>query len=91
MKPIEFPEQNVVFAKDQPEYLPLPAFHNKESKEGEVISCWKATWKERFKFLFTGKLWINELSFNKPLTPILTTLNKWDLLNKEYWKNQNKK
>ena len=25
MKPIEFKDQNVVYAKDQPEYLPLPA------------------------------------------------------------------
>lgn len=29
MKPIEFKEQNIVFAKDQPECQPLPAFrHN---------------------------------------------------------------
>lgn len=25
MKPVEFPGVNVVFAKDQPEYIPLPA------------------------------------------------------------------
>lgn len=25
MKPVEFPGVNVVFAKDQPEYMPLPA------------------------------------------------------------------
>ena len=25
MKPVEFPGVNVVFAKDQPEYVPLPA------------------------------------------------------------------
>lgn len=25
MKPVGFPEQNTVFAKDQPEYVPLPA------------------------------------------------------------------
>ena len=25
MKPVEFKHQNVVFAKDQPEYQPLPA------------------------------------------------------------------
>jgi hypothetical protein len=30
MKPVEFPGVNVVFAKDQPEYMPLPAMkiHN---------------------------------------------------------------
>jgi len=25
MKPVEFEHQNIVFAKDQPEYQPLPA------------------------------------------------------------------
>lgn len=25
MRPIEFKGQNIIFAKDQPEYLPLPA------------------------------------------------------------------
>lgn len=33
MKPIEFPGVNVVFAKDQPEYMPLPAMR-KEKKDG---------------------------------------------------------
>lgn len=38
MTPIEFPEHNVVFAKDQPEYLPLPA-HKSNGVTGEVTSC----------------------------------------------------
>lgn len=84
MKPIEFPEQNIVFAKDQPEYLPLPA-HKADSQQGEVISCWQLSFKERIKILFTGKLWISLMTFNKPLTPMLPTTNKWDLLNKEYF------
>ena len=37
MKPIEFPEQNVVFAKDQLEYNPLPA-HRTEDRESAVTS-----------------------------------------------------
>ena len=39
MKPVEFKHQNVVFAKDQPEYQPLPALRL-DTPEGEVISCW---------------------------------------------------
>ncbi len=34
MTPIEFPQQTIVWAKDQPPYLPLPAFTN----ERETIS-----------------------------------------------------
>ena len=80
MKAIEFPEQNIVFAKDQPEYLPLPAFKN-DSPQGEVISCWQLTWKERIKILFTGKIWLSLLSFNKPLTPSRLSINKSEVFN----------
>jgi hypothetical protein len=67
VRPVEFAEQNCVFAKNQPEYLPLPT-HKTEA--GEVISCWALTWKERFKILFTGRLWLSVLTFNAPLQPL---------------------
>ena len=68
MKPTEFKHQNIIFAKDQPEYTPLPALRL-DSKNGEVISCWKMSLKERLIVLFTGRVWLSLLSFNKPLTP----------------------
>ena len=71
MKAIEFKEQNIVFAKDQPEYHQLPAF---KDEDGQVITLWKLSIKERFKMIFTGRLCISLLSFNKPLTPIRPTL-----------------
>ena len=55
MKPVEFEHQNIVFAKDQPEYQPLPALRI-DSPEGEVISCWKMSFKERMKVLFFGRV-----------------------------------
>lgn len=79
MKPIQFKEVNKVFAKDQPEYVPLPAFLN-NSPEGEVISCWQLSFRERLRILFTGKLWVCLLTFNKPLTPSLFTTKKSDVL-----------
>lgn len=66
MKPIEFTEQNCVYAKDQKEYLPLPV-HKME--DGMVISCWTLTWHERVKLLFTGRIWWTVLTFNYPLQP----------------------
>ena len=69
MKPIEFKEQNVVFAKDQKPYLPLPAY--KDNKQGgRIFHCWKLTYIERIKIFFSGKLWVNVLNFNKPPQPI---------------------
>ncbi len=79
MKPIEFEEQNMVFAKDQPEYQLLPAFKNK-SPEGEVISCWKLTFAERLRIVFSGRLWCSMMTFNKPLTPMFLTTKKSDVL-----------
>ena len=65
MKPVDFPESNVVFAKDQPEYLPLPAY----TSGGRVVSCWHLSWRERFKLLFTGRVWLLVLTFGSPLQP----------------------
>ena len=71
MKPTEFKHQNIVYAKDQPDYTPLPALRL-DSKNGEVISCWKMSLKERLIVLFTGRVWLSLLSFNKPLPPTCT-------------------
>ena len=69
MKPIEFKEQNIVFAKDQPPYLPLPAYQDSE-QGGRIFHCWGLNLKERLKMLFTGKLWINVLTFKQSPQPI---------------------
>ncbi len=94
MKPIKFPEHNCVYAEDQPDYIPLPVYKVHESPQGEAISCWKLSWRERIKLLFTGKLWWCTSTFHKPLQPQLPSVNKWDLLNKECFtklkENENK-
>jgi hypothetical protein len=82
MKPIEFKEQNVVFGKDQPEYIPLPALR---FEGGTVVTCWKLSWKEAIKVLFMRKIWHSMLTFNNPLQPTLLITNKEELIttNKE--------
>lgn len=77
MTPIKFKESNTVY--DQPEYQPLPAFKN-ASEYGEVISCWKLSFRERLRILLSGKLWVSLYTFNKPLTPSLFTTKKSDVL-----------
>jgi hypothetical protein len=78
MQLIEFPEQTVVFAENQPEYLPFPA-HRFKGKEGRIVACWKLPFKERLKLLFTGKVWHQILTFNEPLQPQLLTVEKPDM------------
>lgn len=87
MKPIAFPEQTTIFAEHQPEYTPLPAFVD-PSPKGEVIFLMELSLRERFKLLFTGKLWCCLLMFRKvngelnPLTPSFFSVNKSDVLTK---------
>jgi len=79
MKPINFKNQNVVFAKNQPEYQPLPALMI-DNKHGEVISCWDLSFSERLRVLFTGKIWLSLLSFNQPLMPSFLSTKKSDVI-----------
>ena len=66
MKPIKFKEANFTFAKEQPPYIPLPAWRG---DDGTVISCWQLSRRERLKLLITGKIWLKVLTFNQPLQP----------------------
>jgi hypothetical protein len=81
MKPIKFPEVNVTYAENQPEYQPLPVF-KVDSPQGDVVSCWQLSFRERVRLLFTGKLWVCLLTFNKPLTPSYFTTKKSELITK---------
>lgn len=72
MHPIYFPQVNVTLAKDQPQYLPLPIYRDQDVQtqpEGKCVSCWQLTWGERFKLLFSGKLWLSQLTFYHALQP----------------------
>jgi hypothetical protein len=68
MKIKEFKEANTCFAKNQPEYKPLPALAINDEK-GQVISCWGLSFSERLRVLFTGRIWVSLLSFGKPIMP----------------------
>lgn len=65
MQPIDFKERTVILAEDQPQYLPLPVFEH----DGEMISCWKLTILERLIVLFTGRLWLRQLTFGCLMQP----------------------
>lgn len=68
MIPVEFRGHNVVMGKDQPEYLPLPAF---KDNEGQVLTCWKPTnFREWWKMVWGGRVYIILHTFNSPLQPM---------------------
>ena len=66
MKIIDFPGSNAVYAKTQPEYLPLPSH---KTPDGLVTSCWEPTFWECIRLMMGAKLWLTVMTFNKPLQP----------------------
>ncbi len=71
MIPIKFKGQNVTFAENQPEYIPLPAHRD---KKGLVTTCWEFSAKERIRVLFGAKLFWQHLTFGSPLQPVKPTI-----------------
>jgi hypothetical protein len=73
MKPIKFPQQNITYTKPEgmtdEECSSLPAFQY----EGQIISCWEMSFKERIKVLFTGVIWFGVLAHRQP--PIWLDVN----------------
>jgi len=64
--------REVVIAKDQPEYIPLPAV----IRHGIVTSRWKMTWRERIVALLTGNVYLQVMTFNRPLQPVILSVDK---------------
>lgn len=73
MTPIDFPGANTTFAKNQPEYLPLPAMRE---EDGTVTTCWQLTEEEIIDLVRTRKLYISIMTFNEPLQPIRPWVEK---------------
>lgn len=77
MKPIKFKESNATYAKDQDQYLDLPAL---KYDDGTVVSCWELSFKEALKLLFNRKLYVAVLTFNMPLQPMFLTVDKNEVI-----------
>jgi hypothetical protein len=72
VKPTTFPQCNVNIAEHQPEYLPLAAYQSGD----ETISCWSLSWRERLTALWTGRVWLRQLTFRQALQPILLQVDE---------------
>lgn len=66
MQPTKFNGMTKEIAKHQKEYLTLPAHID---DEGVVTSCWRLTIGERLRTLFTGKMYLQTMTFKQPLQP----------------------
>ena len=70
MEAVNFKESNVVFAENQDEYKSLPAYID---NLGVVVTCWKLSEEEIKMINETGRIYLETLTFNKPLQPIMLT------------------
>jgi hypothetical protein len=65
----QFPEgtREVVYAKDQPEYTPLPVYLQ---PDGTVHTCWMPSEEEIRAILAGEPIVIEVLTFGRPLQPL---------------------
>lgn len=68
---LELPE--TVYAKDQPEYEPLPVFRQ---DNGIVLSRWKLTWRERWLAFWRGDVYLFCWTLNHPLQPVAIEIER---------------
>jgi len=75
MNLVEFPEQNIVIAKDQPQYMPMPA-HVSLNETGTVTCCWDLSGEEIAEIVKTGKIWHSILTYGLSVQPQLLSAFK---------------
>ncbi len=63
----EFQSREVIFAKDQPQYLPLPVH---KTPDGVILSRWHLSDEERKAVIAGADIWLYVWTFNQPLQPI---------------------
>lgn len=76
MKAIEFKEQNIVIAENQPEYENLPAL---AQTNGIITFCMQLDDQEVEKIVSEGKANITVLNFGGPVQPIAVATSKPEL------------
>lgn len=78
MQPTEFPESNAVLGEGQPEYTPMPVYRY-VGDEGRTVSVWRLSFWERLRLIFTGRIYVQVLTFRTPIQPQLLTVEKPDM------------
>lgn len=73
----------VVFAKDQPEYIPLRTLRG-NTEQGQVLSRWTLTPEQRKAVAEGADIFLQLLTFGKPLQPIVMAVS--DNPNADYYR-----
>lgn len=86
MKPVSpilegYEKYEVVYAKDQPPYLPLPTVPIGDF----LLTRWKLTWRERLAALFGRDFFLWVMTCNKPLQPLRLSFERRGGLKDDYF------
>jgi len=92
MKAKQFKEANVVFAKEDPVYGPIPAYMDMSpAGSKDVVLCYGLSFMERLLVLVTGKVWVTFTTYDGNLNPIwLTTVKKQLLTSRKQRRDRDK-
>lgn len=71
----EFADREVVFAKNQPQYKPLPVHR---TADGVLLSRWKLSDAEREAIASGADIFLFNWTFNQPLQPVRLEIGECD-------------
>lgn len=77
MKPIEFPEQNIIATSDDENVKPLPVCISPDGFQS--ISCWEVTDEDIERIKQTKRIYLSQMNYGAPLYPVFITSDKSDL------------
>lgn len=77
MKIIPFKEANFNIQTQQGD---IPLY---KSVQGKYVTCWKLNIIERLKMIFSGKLWVVQITNNKAPQPVVFSVQKSQILKKK--------
>jgi hypothetical protein len=69
-----FEHLEIVLAKDQPEYAPLPALPVDDSQK--LITRWRLSWRERLQILVRGDLYLWIWTFRQRVQPVALQVSR---------------
>ena len=70
--------EEIVYAKDQPQYVPLPVLKSrKEDRDGRILMRWQFNEQERVAIANGADLVVSILTYQQPLQP-LGMFVSWD-------------
>jgi hypothetical protein len=72
-----FQHLEIVLAKDQPEYAPLPALPVDDGQK--LITRWRFSWRERLQVLVRGDLYLWIWTFRRAVQPVALEVSRPDV------------